>query len=58
MGIGVLVLWVGNLLPASQRVTESRAFRLLPVASAALITCIGLVMTGVSLGIIRPLALG
>lgn len=58
MGMGVLVLCVGNLLPASKRVTGSRAFRLLPVASAALITCIGLVMTGVSLGIIRPLALG
>ena len=58
MGMGVLVLCVGNLLPASQRVTGSRAFRLLPVASAALITCVGLVMTAVSLGIIRPLALG
>jgi nickel/cobalt transporter (NicO) family protein len=58
MGMGVLVLCVGNLLPASRRVTGSRAFRLLPVASAALITCIGLLMTGVSLGIIRPLALG
>ena len=46
MGMGVLVLCVGNLLPASQRVTGSRAFRLLPVASAALITCVGLVMTG------------
>jgi nickel/cobalt transporter (NicO) family protein len=58
MGMGVLVLCVGNLLPASKKVTGSRAFRLLPVASAALITCIGLVMTGVSLGIIRPLSLG
>jgi ABC-type nickel/cobalt efflux system permease component RcnA len=58
MGMGVLVLCVGNLLPASRKVTGSRIFRLLPVASAALITCIGLVMTGVSLGIIRPLPLG
>jgi nickel/cobalt exporter len=58
MGMGVLVLCVGNLLPASKKLTGSRAFRLLPVASAALITCIGLVMTGVSLGIIRPLPLG
>ena len=58
MGMGVLVLCVGNLLPASKKVTGSRAFRLLPVASAALITCIGLVMTGVSLGIIRPLPVG
>ena len=51
MGMGILVLCVGNLLPASKRVTESRAFRFVPVASAALITCVGLVMTGVSLGI-------
>ena len=46
MGMGVLVLCVGNLLPASGKFTGSRAFRLLPVASAALITCVGLVMTG------------
>jgi len=58
MGMGVLVLCIGNLLPASRKVTESKVFRLLPVASAALITCIGLVMTGVSLGIIRPLPVG
>jgi ABC-type nickel/cobalt efflux system permease component RcnA len=58
MAMGVLVLCVGNLLPASRKVTGSRAFRLLPVASAALITCIGLMMTAVSLGIIRPLPLG
>jgi ABC-type nickel/cobalt efflux system permease component RcnA len=58
MGMGVLVLCVGNLLPASRKVTGSKAFRLLPVASAALITCIGLVVTAVSLGIIRPLPVG
>ena len=58
MGMGILVLCVGNLLPASQKVTGSRAFRLLPVASAALITCVGLVMTAVSLGIIQPLSVG
>jgi nickel/cobalt exporter len=58
MGMGVLVLCVGNLLPASRKAAGSKAFRLLPVASAALITCIGLVMTGVSLGIIRPLPVG
>ena len=58
MGLGVLVLCVGNLLPASRKVTGSRAFQLLPVASAALIACVGLVMTGVSLGWIRILPLG
>jgi nickel/cobalt transporter (NicO) family protein len=54
MGMGILVLCVGSLLPASKRLTESRAFQFVPVASAALITCVGLVMTAVSLGILRP----
>ena len=58
MGMGVLVLTVGNLLPASRRLTGSRAFQFLPVASAAAISCIGLVMTGVSLGLIRVLPVG
>ena len=58
MGMGVLVLTVGNLLPQSKRMTGSRAFQLLPVASAAAITCIGMVMTGVSLGWIRVLPVG
>ena len=57
MAMGILVLCVGNLLPASSRVTGSRAFKLLPVASAALITCVGLLMTGVSLGLIRAVPL-
>jgi len=46
------------LLPASQRVTGSRAFRLLPVASAAVITCVGVVMTCVSLGLVKALPVG
>jgi ABC-type nickel/cobalt efflux system permease component RcnA len=58
MGLGVLVLCVGNLLPASRKVTGSRVFQLLPVASAALIACVGLVMTGVSLGLIHVLPVG
>jgi len=58
MGMGVLVLCVGNMLPAAGKVTSSRAFKLLPVASAAAITCVGVVMTGVSLGWIRVLPLG
>jgi len=31
-------------------------FRYVPVASAAVITCAGLLMTGVALGVIRPFA--
>ena len=48
MGMGVVVLCVGNLVPAGKRITGSRAFRFVPVVSAALITCVGLVMTVVS----------
>ena len=49
MGMGILVLCVGNILPASRKLTGTRAFQFVPVASAALITCVGLVMTVVSL---------
>ncbi|HXK03345.1 MAG TPA: hypothetical protein VMS37_13140 [Verrucomicrobiae bacterium] len=58
IGIGAAVLFAAHLLPASQKVTGSRTFRLLPVVSAAMITCVGLVMTCVALGIIRPLGIG
>ena len=58
MGMGVLVLCVGNMLPAAGKVTGSRAFKLLPVASAAAITGVGVLMTGVSLGWIRVLPVG
>jgi nickel/cobalt transporter (NicO) family protein len=54
MAIGVAVLYAKNLLPDSQRAARHPAFRLIPVLSAAMIVCIGLVMTGVSLGWIRP----
>ncbi|HLH00080.1 MAG TPA: hypothetical protein VKX49_27475 [Bryobacteraceae bacterium] len=49
MGIGVLVIYAKNLLPESAR--ERRGFfRWMPVASAAIVLVLGLVMTGVSLG--------
>ena len=54
MGIGVLVLYAKNLLPDSQKTASHPAFRIIPVLSAALIVCIGLLMTGVSLGWIQP----
>ena len=58
-GYGGAGLCVGNLLPVERaRFTGSRAFQLLPVASAAVIACVGLVMTGVSLGLIRVLPVG
>jgi len=54
MGIGVLVLYAKHFLPDSQRTAAHPAFRIIPVLSAALIVCIGLLMTGVSLGWIQP----
>lgn len=54
MAIGVAVLYAKNFLPDSQKTARHPAFRLIPVVSAAMIVCIGLVMTGVSLGWIRP----
>lgn len=54
MAIGIAVLSAKHLLPDSERTARHPAFRLIPVLSAALIVCIGLVMTGVALGVIRP----
>jgi nickel/cobalt exporter len=54
MGIGVVILYAKHLLPDSKRAAQHPAFRLIPVVSAAIIVCVGLVMTGVSLGVIRP----
>ena len=54
MTIGVLVLYAKHLLPDSERASRHPAFRLIPVFSAAVVMCIGLLMTGVSLGVIRP----
>jgi nickel/cobalt transporter (NicO) family protein len=48
MAIGMLVLYAKNWLPDPARTSRHRAFRFLPVVSAAVIVCIGLVMTGVS----------
>ena len=52
MGIGVLVIYAKNLLPDGAR--ERRGFfRWMPVASAAVVLVLGVLMTGVSLGWIR-----
>ena len=54
MAIGLIVLYAKHLLPDSQKTSRHPAFRLIPVASAAIIVCVGIIMTGVSLGVIRP----
>jgi nickel/cobalt transporter (NicO) family protein len=52
MAIGVLVIYAKNLLPSSDG--RSPFFRWVPVASAAVVMLLGIVMTGVSVGWIRP----
>jgi len=54
MAIGVLVIYAKNLLPGGGDASGSRFFRWMPVASAAVVMVLGLVMTGVSLGWIQP----
>lgn len=54
MGIGVLVIYAKNLLPESKLTGGNPFFRWMPVASAAVVLVLGLLMTGVSLGWIEP----
>ncbi len=56
MGIGMMVLYAKHLLPDSKKTANNLAFRYLPVASAGIIVCAGVLMTGVALGVIRPFA--
>jgi ABC-type nickel/cobalt efflux system permease component RcnA len=49
MAIGMAALYGGKLLPAR----EGAACRYLPVASAAVITCIGVLMTAAALGLVH-----
>jgi ABC-type nickel/cobalt efflux system permease component RcnA len=50
MAIGMLVLYAKNWLPDSATTTRHPVFRLVPVLSAAVIVCLGLALTGASLG--------
>ncbi len=54
MAIGVLVIYAKNLLPGGGSPSGNPFFRWMPVASAAIVMVLGMVMTGVSLGWIRP----
>ncbi len=54
MAIGAIVLYARNLLPARPHSKPGLLFRYLPAASAAAVTVVGVVMTGISLGWIRP----
>jgi ABC-type nickel/cobalt efflux system permease component RcnA len=50
MGIGMLVLYAKSWLPDPKATSRHPFFRLVPVLSAGVVLCIGLLMTGVSLG--------
>ena len=54
MAIGILVIYAKNLLPASNVTHKHPFFRWMPVASAAVVLIVGILMTGVSLGWIQP----
>src|SRR4051812_33837957 len=56
MAIGLIVLYAKHLLPDREKTARNPLFRYLPVASAGLITCAGMVMTAVALGWVRPFA--
>jgi nickel/cobalt exporter len=50
-GIGLAVLYAKHLLPDTEKASGHAAFRYLPVASAAVITVVGVVMTAVAVGV-------
>lgn len=54
MAIGMLVLYAKSWLPDPSKTSQHPAFRLVPVLSAFVIVCLGLLMTGVSLGWVKP----
>lgn len=56
MAIGLVVLYAKHLLPDREKAARNPWFRWVPVASAGVITCAGILMTGVALGVIRPFA--
>jgi ABC-type nickel/cobalt efflux system permease component RcnA len=53
MTIGMLVLYAKSWLPDPQGASRHPLFRLVPVLSAVVVVCLGLLMTGVSLGFVR-----
>ena len=50
MAIGAMVLFAKNLIPERSRLSSNPLFRWVPVASAAVVLVVGLLMTGISLG--------
>ena len=56
MAIGAMVLYAKSWLPDTEKTSRHAAFRYVPVISAAVIVAVGLLMTAVSLGWVRPVA--
>ena len=54
MAIGLIVLFAKTLLPESSQVRTSRFFLYVPVVSAFIIFCVGMLMTGIAAGLIKP----
>ena len=54
MAIGIVVVYAKHLLPEPNRTAAHPLFRAVPVLSAAVIVVIGVLITGVALGWIRP----
>jgi len=54
MAVGAIVLYAKSLLPQRVGFASNSFFRFVPVASAVIVTLVGVIMTGISLGWIRP----
>jgi nickel/cobalt exporter len=54
MAIGMIVIYAKQYLPDPVKTSQHPMFRLIPVLSAFVIVCVGLVMTAVSLGWVKP----
>ena len=55
MAIGMLALYARHLLPDSGKAARNPAFRLIPVFSAVVVICLGLMITAVSAGWLQPM---
>jgi ABC-type nickel/cobalt efflux system permease component RcnA len=55
MGIGMLALYARHLLPDGAKTAHHPAFRLIPVFSAVVVICLGLMITAVSAGWLQPM---
>jgi nickel/cobalt exporter len=55
MTIGALALYARHLLPDSKKTAQNPVFRLIPVFSAVVVICLGMAITAISAGWVRPM---